>query len=267
MFKKTAIAALVLGFSGAASAAMYAPAPAPACSAGNVTVPCEKTAWDLGIHALYLRTTANHVSGLAVDDVNNDKWGWGFRLEGSYHFSTGNDATLNWTWYDVKHGTSGVRGYRRPRYNIVNFEMGQSVDFGESVDMRFQGGLQYANLKQEGTVTALNATRSSELTGLGPRVGMDASYDFGNGFALTGGGDIAMLVGKTTRNGNTSDSATTFFGLGSKVGVKYTQAMAQGDVTLDLGYQVNVWDADGARVNGDVSLDGIYFGVKWVGNA
>jgi len=101
MFKKTAIAALVLG-SGAASAAMYAPAPAPACAAGNVTVPCERSAWDLGVDALYLRSEDNNGVGAVNANSFRAKYGWGFRLEGSYHFGTGNDATVNWAHYNKK---------------------------------------------------------------------------------------------------------------------------------------------------------------------
>lgn len=263
MFKKTAIAALVLGVSGAASAAMYAPAPAPACSAGNVTVPCEKMAWDLGIHALYLRTSDNVGS---TGQYNGDS-DWGFRLEGSYHFGTGNDVTIEWTWFDNDFGTNGTAGYRNAKYNVVNVEMGQHVDMGEMFDMRFHGGFQYANFQQQRFDTAA-ATYDNK--GIGPRFGFDSSYDFGNGFMLTGGSDMALLAAKSSVStaANANDD-TVLTNLGANIGVAYMHAMAQGDLTLDLGYQVNYVFSSRtvANVSRDISYDGLYFGAKWVGNA
>lgn len=253
MFKKTAIAALVLGFSGAASAAMYAPAPAPACAAGNVTVPCEKSAWDLGVDALYLRADDTQFNATA-----RPKMGWGFALEGSYHFGTGNDVTVNWSHFkkstDLVTVTPAVAGTQdratvESKFDIVNFEFGQHVDFGENVDVRFQGGLQYVtaydNLYtwEAAAAAANNNTSNLKLTGWGPRAGAKMTYNFGNGFGVYGDGNMALVMGKvettTAANGGASATATAYgstLGYDAQVGVKYTHAMAQGDLTARLGW-------------------------------
>ncbi len=80
----------------------------PVCTPGNVTVPCESSAWDFGGQALYLKPSfgapfagvtrvANATSGFDYPYFNkNNDWSWGFQLEGSFHFGTGNDIDLNW---------------------------------------------------------------------------------------------------------------------------------------------------------------------------
>jgi hypothetical protein len=94
--KKTAVAVLALG-----SSAVFAGTMGPVCAPGNVTIPCEKTAWDLGAQALYLQTSiagdafydnAHTVSPNASGSTSiyhetstgsQGNWGWGFMVEGS----------------------------------------------------------------------------------------------------------------------------------------------------------------------------------------
>ena len=316
--KKTALAVLALGISGAASAAMYAPAPAPVCTPGNVTVPCETSAWDLGIEALYLQPlgTANgsyynmmtNAAGATTYYSNDSDWDWGWRLEGSYHFGTGSDFTVNWSHFE----TDGYVGpwatavvnvsadfYFDSKFDQFNMEFGQHVDFGEHVNTRFHGGLQYAKIRNNASWAAWNvavpavntatlATYSS-FEGWGPRVGADTSYDFGNGFSIFANSAAALLVGDSDWNvmaNAVGVPATSGYAshrqvvpeLEAKLGVKYTHAMAQGDLTFDLGYQVmNYFNAQmtapsvggiggGAGADSSYALQGIFFGAKWVGN-
>jgi hypothetical protein len=271
MFKKTAIAALVLGFTGAASAAMYAPAPAPSCAAGNVTVPCEKSAWDLGVDALYMRSEDNRLSNVSGFRA---KYGLGFRLEGSYHFGTGNDATV--TWSHAKKTTSDTINANAismtNTLDVVDFELAQVVNFGENVNARFNGGFEYISVKNDSsnslpiTTPALAAgAHTGKVSGFGPRVGVLTNYDFGNGFAMYGDVNAAVLVGKSdvTISAVSSTAYGTMVSTDANMGMKYTHSMAQGDLTTRLAWGVRQMNLN-STIHG---WDGFTLGMKWVGNA
>jgi len=299
--KKTAVAVLALG-----SSAVFAGTMGPVCTPGSVTVPCERTAWDFGIQALYLQPTNDVYAGARIttndlgqtfvryNDMNAD-WGWGFKLEGSYHFNTGNDLNINWYHYskDTRHNLGirildedvlDIRARLEPTWDAVNFEFGQHVDFGEQKNIRFHGGAQYVRIEHEFRSRVLNAdvnllNLNTDFNGFGPRLGMDMSYDLGNGFAIYGNGATALLVGS-------SDFRTNFlnntFARGSKtimspelegkLGATYTYAMAQGDLSLDVGYMwVNYFNVGSSPIldvltNTNFSVSGPYIGAKWVGN-
>ncbi len=323
--KKTAVAVLALG-----SSAVFAGSMGPVCSAVNVTVPCESTAWDFGAKALYLKASANSDIGYApvvADAVagNHDHgYNWGFQIEGSYHFNTGNDININ--WYHLSHsdghswGVQPLTSFRfpdalglqsqsvtpqggsvsaDPHWDAVNFEFGQHVDFGDNKAIRFHGGAQYARLTNDtyrnagdlisstslvGETTTTSYSHTSTLNrtynGFGPRLGMDMSYDFGNGLGIYANGATAILAGTRSNSVNYSDTLGNSVGLNTsrtvivpavdaKLGATYTYAMAQGDLTLDAGWMwvdyINVHsDVDGHE--GDFGLQGPFIGLKWLGN-
>lgn len=312
--KKTAVA--VLAFS---SSAVFAGTMGPVCAPGNVTVPCEATAWDFGAQALYLEQSydGNDWFGL-VDEINdgritrfhenrghrrdhNDRWNWGFQIEGSYHFNTGNDVNLNWyhlsrsrnrfntnqfvdvdgTVYNFVEDNRFHHNRHRTQWDAVNFEFGQHVDFSQWTKIRFHEGAQYARIQAPSVPGVLfnnNNTftvfsNAQTYNGFGPRAGADMYYDVGNGFALYGKAATALLAGTnkfSNRFGTFTNRSKTVIvpELEAKLGAKYTYAMASGDLTLDVGY---MWvDYLNARVatagNSDFGLNGVYFGAKWVGN-
>jgi len=344
--KKTALAVIALGVSGVASAAMYTPAPAPmpACSAENVTVPCAQNAWDLGIQALYIQ--ANNVESVSqtatIDDADNvftgnnqdyqPSWVWGFRLEGSYHFGTGNDVNLNWTHFNKDSNNQVTNGLVVPSYlnnpafgasyddgvvtsfdnkfNEVNLEFGQKVNFGEHVNARFHAGLSYVRIEQDidqtGTDQDLdndpvfidesdNISTTSKFNGWGPRGGVDLAYDCGNGFAIVSNMAAALYVGN--RDFNSTENNTSFDEDGAisgtsqvnndsssriivpaaeaKLGLQYGHPTSHGDCILQAGYQINnYWDSVQRSNNNSLAdqdtnfaFQGVYFGLKWVGNA
>lgn len=284
--RKTAVAALVLG-----SATAFAGTMGPVCTPGMVSVPCERSAWSFAGQALYLQPTGDDLvfttptaTGVNVQGFDHD-WNWGFKLEGAYHFNTGNDLNVNWYHFDndTTHTFAGITGVVAPtfvkitpKWDAVNVEFGQHVDFGEQSNIRFHGGLQWAQVERN-----LNSTVSgvvfgnanNKFDGVGPRVGADMSYDIGNGFGIYGNGAIAVLVGdndvnisSNLLNITTLTASRTMLvpELEGKLGVNYTYPMAQGDFTIDAGY---MWvDYLHALGDADFGMNGPFVGLKWVGN-
>lgn len=319
--KKTAIAVAAVVACGAAQAGGYTP---PACTGVNVTVPCEEQAWDVGIQALYVQPISGSNQYWAPEFNNNltdwrwldsdPKWTWGFRLEGSYHFGTGNDINVNWTHFSKKTDRNKVYDlailapgltfnfdfWNDNKFDAVNVEFGQHVDFGENKNIRFHGGVQYARVDYTnhwaGSVPQIpgndvvNVQDASKFNGFGPRAGVDMSYDFGNGFSILGSTAGSILVGtlKSTftvgtvgqnigqllpQDFNLRASKTAIVpSVEAKLGAKYTHAMAQGDLSIEGGWMfANYWDSVQTTVllpdNHSFGYQGPYLGLKWVGNA
>jgi len=311
--KKTALAVLALG-----STAAFAGTMGPVCSAVNVTVPCENTAWDLGGRALYVQTTGVPNLGQQTITVGNTtgtfgvnpQWSWGFQLEASYHYNTGNDFNLN--WYHLRSDNASATGahnfgtitapgeYAAATYNVtsasgnvaaawdtVNMEFGQHVDFGENKFARFHAGAAWTRVGDSGAI-ALNGTfagtaynqstsYSQVFNGFGPRVGTDLTYDWGNGLSIYGDGALGLLAGTgkssvTNAGASFSTSQTRVVPeLDAKLGAMYTYAMAQGDLSLDVGWVWANYINSLTSINDDITthdfgVQGLYFGMKWVGS-
>lgn len=309
--KKTAVAVLALG-----SSAVFAGTMGPVCTPGNVTVPCERTAWDFGGQALYLQPVYSGGLGYhgytTPDGVTRNysdidpSWAWGFKLEASYHFNTGNDLNLNW-YHISKSNTDGFVGffedavaplagtiYYKPKWDAVNLELGQHVDFSENQNIRFHGGGTWSRIEHDGsyynTIIATSNAFESKFDGGGPRIGADYTFGMGNGFNVYANGAAALLIGHSKWNTSgltpytispVNGSKTTLVPeLEAKLGANYTYAMAQGDLILDAGWMwINYFNAHhvivantavgtvgGGVYDSDFGLQGPYFGLKWIGN-
>lgn len=264
-----------------------------------------KPAWDFGIQALYLKPS--FTSGFAyLEDTrvapNTDRrnplkqnWGWGFKVEGSYHFCPDSDVDLN--WYHYKNSSGGTFVYQTnptadhytftPEWNAVNLEFGQAIHFNQIKNLRLHGGLQYAQLKTtyhaEGTDPIKGhgtKLETMQYNGVGPRIGMDLSVGLIKNVDLSAyfGGDIAILVGHSNFHFNetffpytTSGSRPTVVvpEMGLKIGAKYDYAMCGGHLLFDVGYLlVNYFNAldlrsDFVASESNFALNGLYAGIKW----
>jgi hypothetical protein len=225
--KKTAVAVLAFG-----SSAVFAGTMGPVCVPGNVTVPCEASAWDFGGYALYLnptyagpmayvgtyQTESQVVADPFTTNTNNlnnvkraQPWNWGFKLEGSYHYGMGNDVNLNWYHYSNKSNfaytdgianittpdpldTNAVAATQKPQWDAVNLEFGQHVDFTEASKIRFHAGAQYGRVN-----TSESGVYANNVGGVDPSVdavvGAYSNSSTYNGFGPRTGADLSYAFG------------------------------------------------------------------------
>lgn len=278
MLKKSTLAILGL----AASGMSFAGTMGPVCSPDGVTVPCEARQWDLGAQALYLRPTYSADKGyensLAPRYKNTDpRWGWGYRIEGSFHYHYDNDLTLTYTHYDIDTDRGGYFGptrfatsvlpfdfHRENKFDQVNLVLGQHVDMGTWTKVRFYGGLQYAKLRvderlkyplvppallQQG-VLGFQQYRNADFNGGGPAIGMDYSVDLARGFSLTANAASSILYSSTRYAEGYIFAPTGLIrfignqsrkaivpGLEARIGLGYAHPCAQGVLNLEGGFQ------------------------------
>lgn len=281
--KKSALALLALGLSGVASAGGFMPA--PACTNHPVTVPCERSAWDIGFTAYWVRPSEYNLTTYEATDADvnaylysETDYKFGFGLEGSFHWGTGNDLTLSWTRYhkgfdnedSFSSGPTFVVSASDFEFDAVNLELGQHIDVGPNWTTRLHFGLQYAKLDHE--LIGVEATDSifdsgsfddatfnlSEFRGIGPRVGTDLRYNVSNGFGVVAHSAVALLAGdleSSTVTGvdsvggvldlddavfyGTDDRRTVVANIDSKIGLGYNANVGNGTLQLEIGYAVN----------------------------
>lgn len=229
MFKKASIAVFGL----AASSFAIAGSMGPVCTPGNVTVPCVTKLWNFNAQTLYLRSVLGSEKAYQFDTLPIGKevkstWNFGFRIEGSYHFNTGNDITFNWMHYSTDINPTNFLGVlaipalearglppfpaefelvSHNRLDQVNAVMGQHVDLGMRDKMRLYAGLQYANIESTSTsnyttelvtkLTGLTFSKfdNTDYKGFGPVVGIDYAYRITEALTLTANGAGSILYG------------------------------------------------------------------------
>lgn len=277
-----------------------------ACTPDVVTVSCKSKAWDLSIKALYLQpiydadwgyygsTTLPNGSRL-LHDLDSD-WGWGFQLVGSYHFNTGNDININWYHFDndTYHniGLVSIGGTQRQedfnihqKWDAVNVELGQSTSFGSKKKIRFHGGAQLTRIEHDAGSHAGGSPHEhsqTKFSGIGPRTGLDMTYNWGNGFGIHANTETALLIGTSKFNYDhiriLENEFESFNGsknaivpeVGAKLGAKYVFNTNSGHLILDAGYiWLNYFNAQHGLfgvlpAESSYALHGPYVDLRWI---
>lgn len=280
---------------------------AGAMGAGTLeSVNSDQHTWSFGAQANYLAPTysVDYLTAFTTNATTanfnslDPDWNWGFKLEGGYQFNTDNDINVNWSHFDettsrtillttIPSGiTFNADTQVKPRWDAVNAEYGQNINFGERKNIRFHGGGQYAWFKTTVLAAPAGTVFSDQLTtkfnGVGPRVGADLAYDWRNGIVMYAKGATALLIGTASFNTNTASvlsAAGSSNGskrqmvpeLEGQLGISYTYPLSQGDVKFDAGYLwLNYFDSQNIRTfsreggTSDFALSGPYVGLKWM---
>lgn len=265
-FKKSVLALLALGLTGVASAGGFMPA--PACTNHPVTVPCERTAWDLGFTAYWVRPTSDFASlfggfdeNYSFADTSHAEWDldhkWGFGAEASYHWGTGNDLNFNWTHfhkgyeYDWDYSSDFYNTNLHVDFDSVNLELGQQINAGPNWDLRAHMGLSYAKIRI--SIDSLEASSDtdrsngsgdytvfeSKVDGFGPRTGFDLGYRISDNFSIVGHTAVSLLAGERESGRWTGDSTAFVRDIDAYAGLERHSVMLGAEGKIGLAYTAN----------------------------
>lgn len=243
MFKFKGIAFAIF----AASTSMtYAGSMGPACNPGTIGTPCITNAWSFGGSALYFQPSfggnglgytaysnysGNDNNGVFVGSsgapnlMNNifPKWGWGFQLEGAYHYTT-LDVAVNWYHLNSNRQDSFPVGYAfagnndgfyasqfkvDSTWDEVDLELGKQLQLNETKMIRLHAGAEFARIKNQfdntpllnpTSVVAYVTQDTLSYTGFGPRVGIDLGWMLRPGLQIYTKMAGSILVGTAKQN-------------------------------------------------------------------
>lgn len=237
----------------------------------KVSLPCNSTYWDFGLSALYLKPVGQLLNApiFIINNYTNNNlksdWDWGYALDGSYHFNTGNDLNLSWMHFEGKFSNLSTRtdtdvnnqsltlelqqGFKT-NLDALHFELGQQVNLGKQTNLRFHAGAVYTNAKikrnqysfGEGPAAfradVTNESMISKYQGAGPRLGTDLSHELGGGFSVFAQGAMALLLGEQKANLagsilSSGNNQTRFF----SAFAKHRNLVPELDAKLGAGYQ------------------------------
>lgn len=285
-------------------------------SASNlaVTIPDLKPGFEFNVAALWLKPAASNLNyviynkGLPLQspswterEVHPD-YSAGFELGMRYVMEciTGVDVDLTWTHLnttdsdsvaadsttyflgpDYEIGPTGIpirtaSGSAQFQYNVVNLDVGQFVQFGNWMNMRFFGGLSTSMLREivradyRGNTTGTYAgpfsttqTVTADFNGIGPRAGIHTDVKIAQGFSILGEAAASAIFGsqatKTTYvssaqqllvvYGQTNNYQTiadervfqVIPAFDGKIGLNYQYVFKQMLFSISAGYQASVF--------------------------
>jgi hypothetical protein len=247
MRKNVFVMLSTLGISLSASA-IYAAAPAKTTDNNTITVsiPDFKPGFEYTLGALWLKAGASNLNyviynkGLPLqsptwtEEEIHPGFSPAFDLGVRYYLpnAKGSDVNLDWTHLsstatssvaadsttyflgpDYEIGPVGIPirnadGKATFKYDVINLDVGQYLQFGHAVDLRFFGGLSTAFLRENvnanyaGNTVGLyagpfnvNQDVISNFTGFGPRAGIHADINTCSGFGFLGEAAVSALFG------------------------------------------------------------------------
>lgn len=268
------------------NAGVYAPS---SCSSPNGYF-CD-TKWDVAVDGLYLRNDGSHkvnererVRALTF----RPQFGWGYRIEASYHFRKMNDVSVNWEHFNKISTGSNVGGNftdhanirYQSKFDMVNLEFAQRFEFQETLELRVFSGVHTLNITEawaqfvKGRDKGFNHTDRNIESGVGPLIGADASYKLMHGVSIFARGGMAILSLKDKAFGsdrvkshNVKRRETSFYmdaDVDMALGVQYTHSFKQGDLSVRCTWE-NFIDI-GAAKGENLAWNGVSVGAKWLGD-
>ncbi|MDR3478853.1 MAG: Lpg1974 family pore-forming outer membrane protein [Gammaproteobacteria bacterium] len=315
MLKRKSLAILSLVGLAFSSSALYAGTLLPMENNNlKVTMPDTHPGFKFSIAALALKPGANNLNYVIYNKelpVQTPTWteeelkpsnAFAFELGAGYNFAEGKDVNLDWTHLDTSTSATTVApnfnyflgpdyqigpdglpirsstGHVKFRYDVINLDVGQFVDFGRHLEMRFLGGISTAFLREQVTSTyagnilagqyqgpfSMQQQVTANFTGAGPRIGLNANYILDNGFGFMGEGAFSALIGSSYSKTNFTGSSQQLLvlygqtinrqfirdqnvsqvipGLDAKLGVTYKHSFNKDTLlTVSAGYQGAVY--------------------------
>jgi hypothetical protein len=188
-------------------------------------------------------------------------------------------------------------------WNAVNLEFGRKTTLDNILNLRIHAGGQYARIKTTNTFKSVadvsidtvifsannvpanaNGGYKSTINAFGPRIGIDLSRklayrNYVTGFDIYAKGATSVLAGPNNFKGNTlvlnnpiinasSSNTSVIPEFEGKIGVNYDHSMNNGTLSFDAGWMwlsyLNLNSNNQVYVNSNFSLEGLYFGLRWL---
>ncbi|MDB2613869.1 Lpg1974 family pore-forming outer membrane protein, partial [Chlamydiales bacterium] len=169
------------------------------------------------------------------------------------------------------HPYKRAHGHVKHGFDEVTLSIGSQFDSCRGLKINYTGGVAITRIEETLTSTFSNndwtvvrgVYTPTEFIGIGPEFGADVSYNLCEGFSLTGESSMALLLGRGRNHTSYASitpelevfdiplpniqhtevpSRTQFVpAFSGKLGVSYTGCFSSCLVTLDLGYQAQIY--------------------------
>lgn len=250
--------------------------------------------WGVNIDAFY-NLDSKYDMGVSWYNVNS-KTSFVTNKPGSisYNFSFFGSATLNSI---LAQSTSSTD------WNAINLEFGRKTNLDNVLDVRVHAGGQYARIHSSNTlkgsadlsvdlafINVNNIPQSSNrgvvstINAFGPRLGVDLSRklaygDYNTGFDIYAKGATSVLAGPNNTRSSTklvnnavvnvrTSNTSVIPEFEGKLGVNYDHPLYTGTISFDAGWMwlsyLNLKSSNQAGSNSSFSLEGLYFGLRWL---